>query len=82
MVERRDASGVRCTAPWREEFPGYWRFEVLDTFEPAVDGLRLWHAVFDGRTPEHLVAAFATALVGPEPVAGRRPVRHPHHVAP
>ena len=43
---------------------------------------RLWHAYFDDRTPRHLIAGFATALVDAEPVSrGRYDVPHDHLVA-
>ncbi|MEV3950097.1 DUF317 domain-containing protein [Streptomyces halstedii] len=42
---------------------------------------RLWHAYFDDRTPRHLLASFAAALVDPAPVSrGRYDVPHSHLV--
>ncbi|MEU4174733.1 DUF317 domain-containing protein [Streptomyces sp. NPDC026589] len=42
---------------------------------------RLWSAYFDDRTPRHLLAGFATALVDPAPVSrGRWDVPHNHLV--
>ncbi|MFD9069082.1 DUF317 domain-containing protein [Streptomyces lasiicapitis] len=42
---------------------------------------RVWHAYFDDRTPRHLLAGFATALVDPAPVSrGHYDVPHSHLV--
>lgn len=42
---------------------------------------RLWQAYFDDRTPRHLLAGFATALIDPAPVSrGRYDVPHSHLV--
>lgn len=42
---------------------------------------QLWHAYFDDRTPHHLLASFAAALVDPAPVSrGRYDVPHSHLV--
>ncbi|MGW7096566.1 DUF317 domain-containing protein [Streptomyces sp. NPDC054874] len=42
---------------------------------------RVWHAYFDDRTPDHLLAGFAAALVDPAPVSrGRYDVPHSHVV--
>jgi len=43
---------------------------------------QLWHGYFDDRTPRHLLAGFATALVDPAPVSrGHYDVPHDHLVA-
>ncbi|MFF3640358.1 DUF317 domain-containing protein [Streptomyces sp. NPDC002564] len=42
---------------------------------------RLWSAYFDDRTPRHLIAGFAAALIDPAPVSrGRYDVPHSHLV--
>ncbi|QNA72118.1 DUF317 domain-containing protein [Streptomyces sp. So13.3] len=66
-VERRPESG-RGTVPWREPERVSWHIEVHDQPEVFVNGPRLWHAWFDGHTPEHLVTAFVAALADPAPL--------------
>lgn len=57
-----------------------WKAEVA--LPTGLGGHRMmWHAYFDDRTPRHLLAAFATALVDPAPVArGHYDVPHSHLV--
>ncbi|MCZ4103540.1 DUF317 domain-containing protein, partial [Streptomyces sp. H39-C1] len=66
-VERRPESG-RGTVPWREPERVSWHIEVHDQPEVFVNGPRLWHAWFDGHTPEHLVTACVAALADPAPL--------------
>nr|WP_240982575.1 DUF317 domain-containing protein [Streptomyces sp. S3(2020)] len=58
-----------------------WRAEVA--LPTGLGGHHvLWHAYFDDRTPRHLLAGFATALVDPAPVArGHYDVPHYYLVA-
>jgi hypothetical protein len=63
-VERRPEKGDR-TVPWREPDRASWHIEVRDHPGPSAAGPRIWHAWFDGNTPEHLVTAFITALADP-----------------
>ncbi|MEU6814079.1 DUF317 domain-containing protein [Streptomyces sp. NPDC046860] len=66
-VERKSENGVG-TVPWRDQVRVAWHIDVRD--RPAAGGLstHLWHAFFQGRTPEHLVTAFMTALTNPAPL--------------
>lgn len=66
-VERRPENG-QGTVPWRQPDHVSWHIEVHDRPEVFVRGSRLWHAFFDGHTPEHLVTAFVTALADPAPL--------------
>ncbi|KUN00041.1 hypothetical protein AQI95_35970 [Streptomyces yokosukanensis] len=58
------------------------RFWAVETCEPGHStprGRRLWHAVFDSRTPIHLVNAFVTALADPAPLQRGMYDRTAHH---
>ncbi|MFC9131394.1 DUF317 domain-containing protein [Streptomyces sp. NPDC057099] len=56
------------TVPWREQERVTWHIDVRDRFDDASRGTHLWHAAFNGHTPEHLVTAFVAALADPAPL--------------
>ncbi|MGW4289671.1 DUF317 domain-containing protein [Streptomyces sp. NPDC004673] len=66
-VERQPDHGVG-TVPWREQVRAAWHIEVRDRPAAGGRGTHLWHAFFQGDTPEHLVTAFITALADPAPL--------------
>jgi hypothetical protein len=66
-VERRTENG-NGTVPWHEPARVSWHIEAHDNPGPTTVDPRLWHAWFDGHTPEHLVTAFVTALADPAPL--------------
>ncbi|MDH2388632.1 DUF317 domain-containing protein [Streptomyces sp. HNM0663] len=66
-VERRSEKGDG-TVPWREPDRASWHIEVRDHPWPFSAGPRIWHAWFDGNTPEHLVTAFITTLADSAPL--------------
>ncbi|MFE6979275.1 DUF317 domain-containing protein [Streptomyces sp. NPDC057682] len=67
-VERHSGQGPR-TVPWDQQGPVAWYISVRD-LPPDIgsSGTHLWHATFHRGTPEHLVAAFFTALVDTAPL--------------
>ncbi|MFD7320576.1 DUF317 domain-containing protein [Streptomyces sp. NPDC059875] len=70
-VEQRADRGDSAAAYWH-----------VETFEPGYGtpmGPRIWHAWFDGRTPERLVNAFITALADTAPVQRGMYDRTAHH---
>lgn len=66
-VERRPEKGDG-TVPWREPDRTSWHIEVRDHPGPSAAGPRIWHAWFDGNTPEHLVTAFIITLADRAPL--------------
>ncbi|MGW5096389.1 DUF317 domain-containing protein [Streptomyces nodosus] len=66
-IEGRPENGAG-TVPWREQACVAWHIDVRDHLDGASRGTLLWHAAFNGHTPEHLVTAFVTALTDPAPL--------------
>ncbi|MFF9016571.1 DUF317 domain-containing protein [Streptomyces sp. NPDC014870] len=58
-----------------------WHVETCEPGYGTPMGRRIWHAWFDGRTPEHLVNAFFTALADPAPLQRGMYDRTAHHSA-
>ncbi|MFG3038088.1 DUF317 domain-containing protein [Streptomyces sp. NPDC048330] len=59
----------------------YWHVETCEPGHGTPMGRRIWHAWFDGHTPEHLVNAFITALADPAPLQRGMYDRIAHHTA-
>ncbi|MGQ4435328.1 MULTISPECIES: DUF317 domain-containing protein [unclassified Streptomyces] len=60
----------------------FWHIEVSEPGHGVTpQGPRLWHAVFDSRTPHHLVNAFVTALADPAPLQRGMYEHTAHHNA-
>ncbi len=67
----------------------YWYVETCEPGHERHRGLRIWDARFSDYTPEHLVAAFVTALADPGPLhrgvcdpAARHAVQEPSRLSP
>ncbi|WP_079124508.1 DUF317 domain-containing protein [Streptomyces sp. NBRC 110611] len=57
----------------------YWHVETCEPGHGTPKGRRIWHGFFNGRTPEHLVTAFVTALAEPAPLQRGMYDRTAHH---
>ncbi|MEN8655291.1 DUF317 domain-containing protein [Streptomyces sp. 21So2-11] len=66
-VERRTERGD-ALVPWRVQDRVSWHVEAREPGHGMPRGSRIWHASFDGNTPEHLVGAFVSALADPAPL--------------
>ncbi|MER0445799.1 DUF317 domain-containing protein [Streptomyces sp. Edi4] len=65
--------------PDPDDAQGFWHVETCEPGHGTPMGPRIWHAWFDGNTPEHLVTAFVTALADPAPLQRAMFDRTAHH---
>ncbi len=65
--------------PDRDDARGFWHVETCEPGYGTPMGPRIWHAWFDGNTPEPLVTTFVTALADPAPLQRAMFDRTAHH---